>query len=180
MSWTAISIPRRNSGVGMPERCIYCNERAEQDLPLRAHRTTGVTKGQFTTTRTEEHLEIEVPYCRRDAARSLRMRMEIRRLGFVAAAFTGLLAMIVLIVALDAPLGVRIVLGLIAGLFFAAGGLLAAGVLIHKIPRYRDWGAGLLGIDLAAGQEALTFRFTNATYAAMFRSRNGLLGPPAR
>ncbi len=173
MPWTAVTVPRRSSGVGLPERCAYCNERAEQDLPLRVHRTTGTKKGQFTNTRMEEHLELDVPYCRKDATRSLRMRTEIRRLGFVLAAVTGLLAMIILIVALDAPLGVRIVLGLIAALFFATLGLLSAGVLIHKVPRYRDWGAGLLGIDLAAGQDALTFRFTNATYAAMFRTRNG-------
>ncbi len=177
MAWTLVTIPRRGTRIGLPERCVYCNGRSEQDLLLRASRIAGAKKGQFTTTRMEEHLEIDVPYCKADAARSQRTRVEIRRLGFAVAALAALLGLVVVIVALDAPLGVRIVLGLLAGMVLALLGVLSAGVFVHRLPRYRDWGAGLLGVDLAAGPEAMTFRFTNAGYAAMFRSRNGLLGP---
>jgi hypothetical protein len=177
MAWTLVTIPRRGSNIGLPERCVYCNGRSQQDLPLRASRVAGAKKGQFTTTRMEEHLEIDVPFCSADAERSRRTRVEIRRLGFAVAAIAALLGLVIVIVALDAPLGVRVVFGLLAGMVFALLGLLSAGLLVRKLPRYRDWGAGLLGVDLVAGPEALTFRFTNPTYAAMFRTRNGLLGP---
>jgi hypothetical protein len=175
MAWMAVTIPRRKSGVAMPSRCAYCYGDAERDVTLRARRRTAQTKGRLTTTAFEEHLAVEVPYCRRDAARSERTRREIRVTGFAFAGVVGLAGLLALLIGLDAPLGVRIILGLLAGILLGMLGLLAAGALIRKLPRYRDWGAGLLGVDLAAGAEALTFRFTNATYAAAFRTRNGNL-----
>jgi hypothetical protein len=173
MAWVAVTIPRRKSGVAMPSRCAYCYGDADQDVTLRARRRTGQTKGRLTTTALEEHLAVEVPYCRRDAARSQKTRREIRIVGFAFAGLVGLAGFLALLIGLDAPPGVRIVLGLIAGALLGLFGLIVAGLLVRRLPRYRDWGAGLLGVDLAAGAEALTFRFTNATFAAAFRTRNG-------
>jgi hypothetical protein len=176
MAWTSVTIQRRPSGVGMPEHCVYCYGRAEQDLVLRSRREMSRTKGRLTTTRIEEHVEIDVPYCNVHAARGRRLRREIRRLGFASAGLGVLLGLVALIASLDAPLGVRIFFGLLVGFALGILALLAIGILVRRIPRYRDWGAGLLGIDLAVGPTAMTFRFTNPTYAATFRTRNGLLG----
>lgn len=173
MAWTVVTIPRRTSGVGMPERCVYCNGAAEQDMTLRTRREAGRSKGRMTTTRLEEHVAIDVPFCRTHAAQSTRLRTEIRRLGFVDAGLFGLIGLVLVLVGLDAPFGVRFVFGVLAGLVLAVLALLATAVLVRRVPRYRDWGAGLLGVDLAAGAEAFTFRFANPTYAAMFRTRNG-------
>lgn len=177
MPWTPVTIARRGSNIGIPERCVYCYGSAEQDLPLRARRIESSKKGQLTITQMVEHLEIDVPYCRADAARSLRTRSQIRVLGFVAAAFGVLLGLVaVLSSPLDAPLGVRILFGVLAGIVLGLLALLSAGIAVRRLPRYRDWGAGLLGVDLVAGPHALTFRFTNPTYAATFRTRNGATG----
>src|SRR5579864_2239727 len=59
MTWTAVTVPRRKSGVGMPERCVYCNGPAEQDAVLRARRELSYTKAGLTTTHIDEHLAIE-------------------------------------------------------------------------------------------------------------------------
>jgi len=174
MSWTSVTIARRPSGVVMPERCIYCSGRAERDLPLRARRLTNATKGRLTVTRLEEHITIDVPYCRADAARSADKRREIHHVGRAAAIGGYLLGLALVLALLDAPLGVRIVLGLIAGAVLGLLALFSAGVLVRRLSRYRDWGAGLLGVDLAAGQQAFTFRFSNAAYAALFRAQNGV------
>ena len=177
MPWTPVTIPRRSSSIGMPARCVYCFGGAEQDLPLRTSRVETASRGQFTVKEMVEHLEIDVPYCRVHAARSTRLRVEIRRLGFAAATLGVVLGLVVLIAApIDVPLGVRAVFGVLAGMILGVLGLLSAGILVRGLPRYRDWGAGLLGIDLAAGPQALTFRFTNSTFAATFRTRNGVAG----
>jgi len=173
MSWMAVTIPRR-AGVGMPARCAYCFGTAEQDLLLRARREAGRTTGRLTTTRLEEHFAVEIPFCRAHAARSAQVRKEIRVLGIVVATLLGLFGLVAMIAGFDAPLGVRIFFGIVAGAILALLGLLAVGLSVRRLPRYRDWGAGLLGVDLAAGAEALTFRFTNKTFAAAFRTRNGL------
>jgi len=158
----------------MPAHCVYCYGAVAQDLTLRARRVQSASKGTLTRTLTEEHLAVAVPYCAADAARSAKLRGEIRRLGIGAAFLAGLIGLVVLLVALDAPLGVRIFFGLIAGALLGLLALLGVGAFVRRLPRYRDWGAGLLGADLAAGAEALTFRFTNPTFAAAFRTRNGL------
>jgi len=175
VSWIDVTIPRRPSGgLGMPAHCVYCFGPAARDLTLRARRVQSASKGTMTRTLVEEHLSVTMPYCAADAARCERLRREIRRLGIGAAALGGLIGLVVLLIALDAPPGVRIFFGLIAGVVLGLLALLAAGAFVRRLPRYRDWGAGLLGVDLAAGAEALTFRFTNPTFAATFRTRNGL------
>jgi len=173
MTWIAVTVPRRKSGVGMPERCVYCNGPAEQDAVLRTRRELSYSKSGLTTTHIDEHLAIEIPYCRAHAAQNLRIRMEIRRTGFILAAVFGLLGLLLVLVGLDAPAGVRVFIGILVGIALAALALLGTGALVRRVPRYRDWGAGLLGIDMAAGPDAMTFRFTNPTYAALFRTRNG-------
>jgi hypothetical protein len=175
MAWTSVTIQRRPSGVAMPEHCVYCYGQAQQDLVLRGRRETSRTKGRLTTTRMEEHIELDVPYCNTHAERGRRLRREIRRIGFVAAGLGVVLGLVAVIAGLDAPLGVRIFFGLLVGFALGILALLATGILVRRIPRYREWGAGLLGIDLAVGPTAMTFRFTNPTYAATFRTRNGLL-----
>lgn len=175
MSWIDVTIPRRPSGgLGMPAHCVYCFGPPETDLTVRARRVQSASKGTLTRTLVEEHLAVPVPYCAADAARSARLRGEIRRLGIGAAGAGGVLGLVVVLVALDAPLGVRIFFGLIAGVLLGLLALLGVGAFARRLPRYRDWGAGLLGVDLVAGAEALTFRFTNPTFAATFRTRNGL------
>lgn len=175
VAWINVTISRRPSGgLGMPAHCVYCYGPPATDLTLRARRVQSASKGTLTRTLVEEHLSVAVPYCAADAARSTQLRGEIRRLGFGAAALGGLLGFVVLLVALDAPLGVRVFFGLIAGVLLGLLALLAVGAFVRRLPRYRDWGAGLLGIDLVAGAEAMTFRFTNPTFAATFRTRNGL------
>jgi hypothetical protein len=176
MVWNTVTVARNRETVGMPRSCVYCYGRAEQDIKLRTRRERSRTKGRLTTTRIDEQVTIDVPYCRRDAARSGRLRREIRRLGFTAAAISLVLGLLVVVLVLDAPFGVRLVIGVVAGFALGALALLAAGLAVRRLPRYRDWGSGMLGVDLAAGPEALTFRFTNATFASMFRSFNA----PAR
>jgi hypothetical protein len=112
-------------------------------------------------------------YCFGTAEQDLLLK-EIRVLGIVVATLLGLFGLVAMIAGFDAPLGVRIFFGIVAGAILALLGLLAVGLSVRRLPRYRDWGAGLLGVDLAAGAEALTFRFTNKTFAAAFRTRNGL------
>jgi hypothetical protein len=175
MPWTKVTIPRRTSGVAMPGRCAYCNGPAERDVVLHVRRETSRTKGRLTTTRMEEHVEIDVPYCNADAARGARVRRELRIIGRAAAALGAVLGFAAVIVGLDAELGTRIFFGLFAGGVLGFLALLATGILVRRLPRYRDWGAGMLGVDLAVGPNALTFLFTNSTYAATFRTRNGLL-----
>lgn len=173
MTWTKVTIPRQRASVGMPHHCVYCNGRAEQDLTLRARREMSKAKGRMTTTRLEEHLAIEVPYCRTDATRSMRLRREIRRLG-IGAGIAGIVIGLVIVVALlDAPLDVKFVLGVLTGIVLGLLALLSLSLLVRRLPRYRDWGAGLLGVDLAAGAEVLTFRFSNPAFAATFRTQNG-------
>src|SRR5579883_2679312 len=175
VAWIDVTIPRRPSGgLGMPAHCVYCFGPPATDLTLRARRVQSSSKGTLTRTLIEEHLAVSVPYCAADAARPAQLRTEIRRLGLVAAALGWLIGFVVLLVALDAPLGVRVVFGLVAGVLLGLLALLGAGAFVRWLPRYRDWGAGLLGVDLVAGVNALTFRFTNPTFAATFRTRNGL------
>jgi hypothetical protein len=175
MPWNTVTIPRRGFKVGIPERCVYCFHSADLDLPLRARRVQSSKKGQLTITQMVEHLEIDIPYCRSDANRSVRTRKQIRTLGFGAAAAGILLGLLAVVTSpLDAPLGVRIIFGVLVGFALGVLALLGAGIAVRKLPAYRDWGAGMLGVDLIAGPEALTFRFTNPTYAATFRTRNGM------
>ncbi|HZQ34340.1 MAG TPA: hypothetical protein VFD32_00290 [Dehalococcoidia bacterium] len=175
VAWIDVTIPRRPSGgLGMPAHCVYCYGPPATDLTLRARRVQSASKGTLTRTLVEEHLAVAVPYCTADAARSARLRGEIRRLGLVAAAVGWLIGFVVLLLALDAPIAVRIVFGLIGGVLLGLLALLGVGAFVRRLPRYREWGAGLLGVDLVAGADALTFRFTNPTFAATFRTRNGL------
>jgi hypothetical protein len=159
----------------MPGHCAYCNGPAQRDLVLHVRREASRSKGRLTTTRMEEHLEVDVPYCNADAARGSRVRREIRTIGLIAAVIAGVIGLAAVIGGLDAPLGVRIFFGLIAGAVLGLLALLATGILVRRLPRYRDWGAGMLGVDLAVGPNAMTFLFTNPTYAASFRTRNGVL-----
>lgn len=175
MSWVAVTIPRRGTSVGMPNHCAYCYGSADQDLTLRARRRASQTKGRLTITRLEEHLAVGVPFCRADAARSQKLRGEIRAVGYGFAALVALIGLVLMVVGLDAPVEDRVILGAIASAFLGFLGVIAAGLLVRRIPRYRDWGAGILGVDLAAGAEAMTFRFTNPTFAAAFRTRNSVL-----
>lgn len=175
MSWQAVTIKRRSS-VRMPDRCAYCNGPAEQRLPLRATRRVGVQKGRLTRTIEDEKLEIPVPFCTAHGARADGVRRELRllrRAGGVSGALIGLLAVLLLFsIAWPARVPLAIVVAAALGaLAFVATALLARG-----LPRYHDYGAGMLGVDLAAGAEALTFRFVNPTYAATFRTRNGIYG----
>jgi len=169
-----VTIPRRAGGVGMPERCAYCFGEPAQDLTLRARRVDSSTKGQFTYTQIEERLAVGVPFCAADVRRSARLRRELRGLGLTAGAIGVLLGLIGCLLLLDAPLYAQLILGLGVGAALGLLGLLAAGLFLRKLPRYRDWGAAMLGVDLVAGAQALTFRFTNPTFAATFRTRNGV------
>jgi hypothetical protein len=174
MAWTNVTIARRGAGVGMPNRCAYCFGAAEQDLELRARRRVSVTKRMLTVTKVDEHVSLDVPFCRADATRSAQRRREIRVIGVTVAVLLAALGLLLILLGTDAPAGVRILLGAVAGVLLGLLGLVATGLLVRRLPRYRDWGAGLLGVDLAAGAEAFTFRFTNPTFAAAFRTRNGL------
>lgn len=173
VAWTEVTIARRAGGVGMPERCVYCFGDPAQDLTLRARRVDSTTKGQFTYTQLEEHLAVGVPFCAADVHRSARMQRELRGLSLAAAALGLLIGLLGCLLLLDAPLYAQIILGLCVGGVLGLLGLLLAGLFVRRLPRYRDWGAGMLGVDLVAGAQALTFRFTNPTFAATFRTRNG-------
>lgn len=175
MAWTRVTIPRRDGGVAMPAACAYCYGRAERDLVLHVRRETSRTKSALTTTRIEEHLEIDVPYCNADAAHGARVRREIRLIGRGAGLLGFLVALAAVVAGLDAPLGIQIFFGVLAGIVLGLLALLAAGALVRRLPRYRDWGAGLLGVDLVVGPSAMTFAFSNPTFAATFRTRNGVL-----
>ena len=175
MPWQAVTIKRRAS-VRMPDRCAYCNGPAEQRLPLRATRRVGVHTGRMTRTIEDERREIPVPFCAEHGVRAEGVRRElrlIRRAGALLGALIGLLSVLLLFnIAWPARVPLAIVVAVVlGGLAFVAAALWARG-----LPRYRDYGAGMLGVDLAAGAEALTFRFTNPTYAATFRTRNGIYG----
>lgn len=173
MPWTPVTI-RRRASVRMPDRCAYCNGPAERRLTLRAARRLAVHTGRLTRTLEEEHFEIPVPFCAPHGTRTETMRGElrrVRRIGGGAGALLGVVA------GLFAVPGFSVVEALMAailfGLILGALAFVATAIVARKLPRYRDYGAGLLGVDLAAGAEALTFRFTNAAYAATFRTRNG-------
>jgi hypothetical protein len=175
MPWLAVTIKRRGS-VRMPDRCAYCNGPADRRLPLRTSRRLASHTGRMTRTLDEEKLEIPVPFCALHGARADGVRRELRlarRLGGAAGAVLGLLVVLLLF---DIDGATRVPLAIMIGAALGVLAFVATALVARGLPRYRDYGAGMLGVDLAAGAEALTFRFTNPVYAATFRSRNGIFG----
>jgi len=173
VAWVAVTIRRRGS-VRLPGSCAYCNGPAERRLPLHVSRRLGVRTGRLTRTIEEEHLEIAVPFCATHGQRTERLRRELRRIRRAGGLFGALLGLVVVLVLFDLPFGTRLPLAIIIAALLGGLAFVAAALLARTLPRYRDYGAGVLGVDLIAGHDVLTFRFTNPTYAATFRTYNGM------